>query len=367
MRHVLVRAVALLIAHSAVNAIPDTPQCRDENNMPVDWYGVYKLPKLTDNPNPRIRTGEAYLFMTDQTVDQGWQLSNRTIGAADSILAKTLAPLYSNENNAEILWALYNDDPPVNRSQWAPGHAKGVVMVNNNRGFWLIHSVPKFPSFSASGYDIPFSYPENGLKNGQSFLCVSLGSNQLDTVGKQLSYNEIRTYAKNIPGTIGPLYLALVAATENRRIYNPPFTSKVVIKSLNLAEFTSFAKAKNWNNDLYDNYVAPELQTSLYVQSWLNTGDPLRSKCNGFNVYDVQNGTYARADVYYPSTKDHAKVATSDNNNPNKPGSINWICVGDINRTYSQRDRGGGTLCFQHRKAWENYGQLIYAVDLRCP
>ena len=363
MRHVLVYTVALLIAQHAVNAnAADTPHCRDENNLPVDWYALYKLPKLPHNSNPLIKTGDAYLFMTDRTVGQGWQLSTRSIGAANSILGNTLAPLYNNvpQNNGAILWALYNDEPPVSGSQWATGHAKGVVMVDNDLGFWLIHSVPTLASVSNG---VPFNYPTSGKVYGQNFLCVSLGSDQFDTVGKQLAFNEIRTYAVNIPSALRTKYPSLVAATGNKRKYNQPYYNKAIIRSLNHTQFVSFAKARNWNSDLYDDFVAPVLQTNLYVQSWLKTGDPIPSICSNRNIYNVDNGTYVPANAYYPSSRDHSKWATSDNAAQNPATSMNWVCSGDINRAYSQRKRGGGTLCFQHPTAWRNYDQLIYSID----
>lgn len=365
MRHVLVYAVALLIAHNAVHAdAADTPQCRDENNLPVDWFALYKFPKLKDNANTLIQTGDGYLFMTDRTVslNQGWQLSTVGIGAAGSMLANTLAPLYNNvaENNAEIFWALYNDDPPVNGSQWATGHAKGAVMVNNDQGFWLIHSVPKLASV-VDGQQ--FNYPTNGKINGQNFLCVSLGSDQFETVGRQLIFNEIRTYAVNIPEALRTKYPTLVTATENRRKYDEPFYGKAIIRSLNFTEFVSFAKAKNWNSDLYDALVASVLQTDLYVQSWLNTGDPIPSLCSTRNIYNVENGTYPPVNADYKSTRDHSKWAVSNNGPQSPPTSINWFCSGDINRAYSQRKRGGGALCIQHSTVWSNYNHLIGGVD----
>lgn len=358
MRHVLVWAVALLIAHNAANAnAADKLQCRDENNLAVDWYVVYKLPRFSHSPEPLIRTGEAYRFMTDQTVNVGWQLSSKSIGAADSILANTLAPLYKNVqiNNREILWTLYNDDPPVSASKWTTGHAKGVVMVNDKQGFWLIHSVPKFAPISDDGKFVPFSYPDNGKANGQSFLCVSLGSDQFDTVGRQLAFNEIRTYKSNIPDTLRAKYPLLVRATMNERIKDWPYNIKAVIRSLNSTEFTSFAKARNWDNNLYDQFIAPELGTNLYVQSWVKTGTALGAFCGNKKVYDIK------------TTNDHSKWATSIEDSRNPAANKYWVCIGDINRTESQRKRGGGALCIEHRELWRSYNQLIHSVATPCP
>ena len=361
MGHVLVYAVALLIACNAVNGDPfDKLQCKDENGMPVDWYVAAKLPKLKYHSDPRINQGIAYLYMTDQTANQGWQLSNRGIDANNSILANTLEPLY-NKKNKDIFWALYNDQPPSEGTR-SDRHAKGVVMVNKDQGFWLIHSVPKFPSVSISS----FEYPSNGKQYGQSFLCVSFGSDQFYTIGKQLQYNEIATYASNIPGVLAQYsyYPSLYNATRNRRISVPPYNSEAVIKSLNSMEFTSFAKAKAWNNSLYEEFIAPRLQTDLHVQSWLNPAKKvLPSVCVGnYRIFNVARGTYQPAKANYMSTSDHSKWAVSMHHEDDPAPSTKWICIADINRVDTQRVDGGGALCFQHPKVWESYQTLIAAV-----
>lgn len=59
------------------------------------------------------------------------------------------------------------------------GHTKGVVLADKKGGIWLIHSVPYFPP---KGPD--YTYPSTGSKYGQSFLCVSLDFDNLNSVGK---------------------------------------------------------------------------------------------------------------------------------------------------------------------------------------
>lgn len=156
------------------------------------------------------------------------------------------------------MWSLYNDSPPNASYVWNFGHTKGIVMANSEQGFWLIHSVPNFPPVPKSGIqtrplikenitiDGKYNYPESGTFYGQSFLCISLGSDQFDIVGKQLLYNEIAIYAKNIPDILGKQYPILKNATNQKHVKTPPYNHKAVIRSLGMIEFTSFAKAGKW-------------------------------------------------------------------------------------------------------------------------
>lgn len=45
---------------------------------------------------PLIRDGLAYMYMTNNTVDKGWQLSSKPISAKNSIPGNTLASLYND-------------------------------------------------------------------------------------------------------------------------------------------------------------------------------------------------------------------------------------------------------------------------------
>jgi len=59
-------------------------------------YVLYKLPKIHKSSNPTIRSGLAYLYMTNNTIDKGWQLSTKKISAKNSIPGNTLASLYND-------------------------------------------------------------------------------------------------------------------------------------------------------------------------------------------------------------------------------------------------------------------------------
>lgn len=77
----------------------------------------------------------------------------------------------------DVFYIMYNDAHPGNKSDSHRGHAKGAAFFDGNTGFWLIHSVPKFPN--PDKYD----YPDSGYNNGQSFLCITLRTESLTNLG----------------------------------------------------------------------------------------------------------------------------------------------------------------------------------------
>ncbi|KZC13284.1 PREDICTED: plancitoxin-1 [Dufourea novaeangliae] len=364
----------LFVCNIVIGKPQDNLQCKDENNVPVDWYVLYKLPKTRTSSNPLIREGLAYLYITNATIKTGWGLSTRPIGSNNSIPGLTLAPLYNQKRENETMWTLYNDSPPDAPTVFKYGHTKGVVMVNSGQGFWLIHSVPNYPPVPNGGeltrhskngntsIEGRYSYPESGTIFGQSFLCVSLGGDQFDTVGEQLMYNEISVYAKNIPELLDKRYPMLRNATNQKRIKSPPYNHKAAIRSLGSVYFTSFAKGSKWQKDLYADFVAPQLQTNLYVQSWLNGRGKLPSTCSRIKIYNVRSLKFDSANVDFSSSRDHSKWAITVTNKTN----THWVCIGDINRADTQYYRGGGALCFKQAQLWKDYRNAVNDVE-PCP
>lgn len=59
----------------------------------------------------------------------------------------------------------------------------GVLAFDSEAGFWLIHSVPMFPS------NVSYFWPDNALSYGQSMLCVSFKSLLMEDIGKHFYLN----------------------------------------------------------------------------------------------------------------------------------------------------------------------------------
>ncbi len=76
-----------------------------------------------------------------------------------------------------LLWRVRRETAGTSSSKY--GHAKGVVgLADDGTGFWLVHSVPAFPSLAAPRVYAP--YPSSGVRNGQAMLCVSLNATSIE-------------------------------------------------------------------------------------------------------------------------------------------------------------------------------------------
>ncbi|XP_014224331.1 plancitoxin-1-like [Trichogramma pretiosum] len=361
-------------------------QCKGEKNQDVDWFLLYKLPRLPKSSNKLIKQGVAYLYMDSSSYKYGWTLSSKDISKNNSIPAYTLSQFYDDKSAADSLWILYNDQPPNLPARLTNGHAKGAVITDGKEGFWLIHSVPNFPPRPNTGEDVSrsktdkvesgvrvdrtdkdypsggYSYPSSGRANGQSFLCVSTSEESFNSIGKQLMYNQIVVYRRNMPKQLIDKFTTLVDAAKQVRVRSPPYYRMANFNSKNGMKFTSFAKSSKWDRDLYDDFVAVELNADLYTETWMNGRGKLPSDCNATRVMNVQSISLPKAGVSFKSTHDHSKWAVSIDGK----SARSWVCVGDINRADTQFERGGGTVCLNLPEVWKSYRDSVDDVE-PCP
>ncbi|KAF2346668.1 Deoxyribonuclease II, partial [Trinorchestia longiramus] len=139
--------------------------CRDQEGRQIDSFILYKLPHDRSSQYSLIQRGLAYMYLipdapvsfhqsggvssllgySDNTI--GWLLSDRSIGDPRSMPGITLSLLYQYPQWAKqkTLYIFYNDEFPNGTTSEAHGHTKGVVMMTEKGGFWLVHSVPRYP------------------------------------------------------------------------------------------------------------------------------------------------------------------------------------------------------------------------------
>ncbi|KAK0409544.1 hypothetical protein QR680_004611 [Steinernema hermaphroditum] len=353
----LVLFLAGLAAASAIS-------CKDQNNNDVDWWFAYKMPRLRDsNGMTGIMDGHAFYYLDANK--PSFKASSNDLSSQDQAIAYTLAQFYATKDDPSVFHVLYNDEEAVEEtgifekianitgpqelfSEY--GHTKGVAFFDKTDGVWYVHSVPKFPSTES------YSYPDSGRTYGQSMLCMSLSYDQLKSVGTQLFYNHPDIYSSQLPTDMARENADLAQVIGGKHKTGVPATSVIDLQTKGGTTFRSFAKTGDYGKDLYDGLVAPNLKTSLKVETW-RRGSPVDLDCSAqYVVLDALEMKVGDTPEF-KYTKDHSKMAVSASQD------VPYTCVGDINRMHSQFKRGGGTVCLLSGDVWNAYSPLVETTN----
>lgn len=391
---------AILLLSFFLAGFADSIVCRNEAGESVDWWIVYKIPLLQKDPDQRFRTGLSYAFMTGSQISQhnrnhlsqipiltydsvheSWKFSDKNIADQDSIFGQTISPLYQEDRQDKRSFLMYSDQPPETddekdkvvikersekrKSSSSLAHAKGILAMDTNTGFWLIHSVPQFPDNVTSR---KYSYPSSGKENGQVALCISFETGkELDHIVTQLLCMRANIYKYSMNAKFletNPGISDLMARRWPKKVAQ----STQEIRSMNGVIFTSYARnSKSEKKDLYLEIIAPSIGSDLLVESWRRgSGDPLSSNCSfKFKVNNVRSVELTFNESRGPShtsawsyLEDHSKWAIGTE----KPAT----CIGDINRMASQYKRGGGSVCLMDLQVWQVMKDSVHEVE-GCP
>ncbi|XP_012291296.1 deoxyribonuclease-2-alpha [Aotus nancymaae] len=320
--------------------------CYGDSGQPVDWFVVYKLPAASRS-GESLQSGLRYKYLDESS--GGWREGSGLINSSVGAVGRSLQPLYRS-NNSQLAFLLYNDQPPKSSKAHISsnrGHTKGVLILDHDGGFWLVHSVPQFPPPDA------YSWPQSAHTYGQTLLCVSFPFSQFSKIGKQLTYTYPWVYSYQLEGVFAQEFPDLENAIKGHHIGQEPWNSSITLTSQAGAVFQSFAKFWKFGDDLYSGWLAAALGTNLQVQFWQKGTGILPSNCSGtWQVLNVNQIAFpGPASPSFSSTEDHSKWCVA----PRGP----WTCVGDMNRNQGEEQRGGGTLCAQLPALWKAFQPLV--------
>ncbi|XP_047395113.1 deoxyribonuclease-2-beta isoform X2 [Sciurus carolinensis] len=352
------------------------------------WIGrfiFYKLPKRQDKESGE--TGLQYLYL-DSTI-RSWRRSEQLMNTTESALGRTLQPLYeayaSKSNSTAYL--IYNDGAPTSanysrkyghtkvcvtvvcgdacllssdsegwnteaRESQVPGQPQqlSLLLWNRIQGFWLIHSIPRFPPIPEEGYN----YPSTGRRNGQSGICITFKYNQYEAIDSQLLVCNPNVYSCSIPATFHQDLVHMPQLCARSSSLMTPDRHLATLQSAQGQNFLHFAKSDSFLDDIFAAWMAQELKIHLLTETWQRKRQELPSNCSlPYHVYNIKAIKISRQS-YFGSYQDHAKWCISQ-----KGTKTRWTCIGDLNRSPYQAFRSGGFICTQNRHIYQAFQRLV--------
>jgi len=314
----------------------------------VDWWIIIKIPTLNESD------GSGFEYAYADVNNPSLELSSITIDESNGAVWNTLQQIYSNYGSDSVAYVLYNDQTPDGTNHESSGHTKGDLCFDKEMGFWLVHSVPEWPNPSNESYN----YPKREAVYGQSFLCVTYGIEQFNSIGSQLLVNKPFIFDSNFPSAFSKVVPNIDDALQGNFITKQSINQSYALSSNEGNLFTSFAKNSKWDNYLYEGFVEPYFNTGFYWETWMNGAhkNDMPSFCQPTYAFDSINiEEITIQDLSWKYTKDHVKWGISES------GDI--YCIGDINRQYSQSARAGGTVCSSNSNIWNSFNSMISNRD----
>ncbi|XP_021966210.2 plancitoxin-1 isoform X1 [Folsomia candida] len=370
------------------------PVCKDNFNNFVDWFVVYKLPKTIEKYNQGHwdefnSTGGEYVYITSESVKtvKNFIHSEYKINDHINMIAYTLDPIYDIEDRLDIFFAMYNDQPPIGSSRDFHAHSKGVLALGMLTGFWMPHSVPKFP---ASRSEFEYGSP----KNGQTIMCISImtglaGKQMLDIIEtiKPYIYFSSADLFDNfedpvpVPGEIisnlGGHLSSFLSEINNRS--TPCNSISETIMSIHRMPFDVVAHSRDFNVNIFD-HLLYNYEDNFITQTWRRTRTlapeisliPPRDNSSNKMVVNIceigldysleETGvglfvdykTLAVRIFRWGYTKDHSKWAVAVEQE--------IFCAGDLNRDEPQNKRGGSLVCFREKTVAESFRYTVMSI-----
>ena len=275
----------------------------------------------------------------------------------------------------------------------AYAHAKGFLIFNQYQGIYVSHSTPGFPMNEEYYKETGWAWSKS--QYNQHFNCVTLTPRGVEQLAQGFIVNNVlpQRDSHHVPAALRDQYpVASKLDVKDGAGLNVPDayefvggTSQVKLYSKGGLEMEAFSKQgslkEEYQTDLWDDLVAPGLETDFYVETWCNGGFSTPRKtmeqcesgkdslCGGecvceaeeqsdYDVYFCQASScdnefkvqqitmldlsgYTVKDRHIKSMSSHNKWAISQN------ADSPYVCFGDINRQASQRKRGGGAICMK--------------------
>ena len=340
-------AASLLI----LSIYSDDKVCRNTKGQVVDWYVIFFMPRSVSEDN------QIYYAYFDNTLS-----SLEYYLYEESTFPPTMITAYvtNNKNSTDFNYFFWNDDQGTKESEaktydYDRAHAKGSLVYDINKGAFLLHSLPRFPTRTDNN-QLLTELPSNAGYYGQHFFCISISKESAEKIVELLNYinvsNNYSVKKDNVNNVANEWVTKLI-----NNVYNTsyPLELQTTIKSLNGINFNFISKSHLNKIIPYDTTLRSIYLDDFYVRTWVLPA-LAPTICEEYSLYNVENiqiGKYG-----YNKGKEHAKWAIS---------VFKYInCFADLNHCPSQQNRGGHIVCFENEALHAIMKDAVQSIE-SCP
>jgi deoxyribonuclease-2 len=253
----------------------------------------------------------------------------------------TMTSAVNIKTSKNVNYFFWNDDTGSSTSS-TKAHSKGALVYDKDGGYLISHSLPRFPEIVKDL--IANDFPENAGIYAQSWLCISITKENAITIAGELNIINPQVYINieedQVDSPPNPVITKLI---KNRGDPKLPDEHESVIQSKGKVEFDIFAKSKDYNDLQWDIMIPKTYEDNFYSETWTRP-ERLPNVCSEkFQVLNVLTLKFGKFEFGYDN--EHSKWGVAQ-----KKGIA---CFGDLNRTESQKSRGGMVICFENTKLAE--------------
>lgn len=315
--------------------------CKPSPTTSTPYYVGVNFPSTS-------RDGSSFASFLESSTS--FTLNSNDLDTKNSFLHSTLDQL----NSPSIQYMAWNDDEPLTTdSANSKAHAKGVIAINtkDKTGFYFGHSMPNFPEIVKGQIDA--TIPDSANIYGQTFFCISLDKSSIESIAGNIKQSRPNIYFSNVDSPDFPNLVHLADVPKLLKI-SADWNSLNIIPVGSKDKITVFSKT-NRKISMFEDVLVPQLHCSLQAETW---GRPYQD-----SLCDVQKGLNSKnivdisfnEKISWNNKQDHSKWAICEQKQ--------IVCVGDLNRMDSQKNRGGSFFCFENQNLWKAFNKVIKTVE----
>ncbi|CDW57397.1 Deoxyribonuclease (DNase) II [Trichuris trichiura] len=325
-------------------------QCKKDDGTDISWVIYYQIPST--------QTAQAIYAGTDP----GWEATPLDLTKAAGSIGSLLTPFFTQATKEDYNIIAFSNYPPLFRRCVECGsNTRGVLGWTDDNGWFLFHTVDKWPDFSKT----TFAAPPAGKAN--LIVCITAPVTTYGSLGTALEYQDPMIYyyisatkaqAKNTLESIP----SLKALTEGSTHVYSPFTMnyKFTVGGTTQTPVYIISKLSRAYQDVYSSYMTMLLKQNLLV--WSNPGSKplLPSYCSGpYKVENVKPKSITVKDTLVSRRQDTSNWVASK-----APSASAVFCVSITPRTQAATSIASGVLCMEHQKVQTLFSTIAITAGI---